>query len=52
MIYTLIEVQKVLLKTFIITNKNQKGNKHKKILKNDRKNKNITHNLTVKNNIE
>lgn len=55
-IYTLIEVQRVRLKKFKITNKNPKDNKNrhknKRILRNDRKDRNITPNLTVKNNIE
>jgi hypothetical protein len=59
-IYTRIEVQKVRLKTFIVTNQNVKDNKNrhqnrhknKRILRNDRKDRNITPNLTVKNNIE
>lgn len=55
MIYTLIEVQRVLLKTLIITNQtkdNKNRHKNKRILRNDRKDRNITPNLTVKNNIE
>jgi hypothetical protein len=48
MIYILTEVQKDLLKTISITNKNLKDNRLKKGLRSDRKN--ITLNLTVKNN--